>query len=165
MEQQQRQGVLSDGNTQLKLSSASRLNAEDLSPKHRLRRARSLSPDKGDQVGLKVSPIRRSGSPIRRQQIHEIEQQHAQQLKRKYEDHENRPRTVKFKKDVQIFENNSLPSPKLITEGNNLKKQNVDFDSSNLKDQLDELTRDVDLIKYRQNLVLDKLDYIIRKLE
>lgn len=144
---------------------------DNTSPKHRLRRSRSLSPNKPGLGLEKISPIRRSGSPVRRQQIHEIEQEHSRRLKRKQQEETssssrsrdssepNEGKRVKFNTDVEYFENNSLLSPKLVTHSTKAQTTGTDAVS-----ELERLSKEVEEIKRTQQVILKKLDFIIGKL-
>lgn len=122
----------------LRPSSASRLN--------------KTSPIKG------FSPIRRSGSPVRRAQIHEIELEHARKLKRDRDeinaklniDH-NKPKIVKFNRDVEYFENSTIPSPKL-----KINRSEIDGDS---------IMEEIRKIQKTQDEIMDKLNYILEKID
>lgn len=122
----------------LKPSSASRLN--------------KTSPTKG------FSPIRRSGSPVRRAQIHEIELEHARKLKRDREElnakldiNSNKPKMVKFNTDVEYLEKSTITSPKP-----KIARTEIDGES---------VMEEIKKIQKTQVDIMEKLDYILSKID
>lgn len=129
-----------------------------LRPDDNALRAKSLSPDRkrppsgellktGSGPSVPISPIRRSGSPVRRQQIKQIENQ----FKRK-RDEEQDKKNVKFNQDVEYFENSTLPSPQL-----KLRKMN----EIDVQDSIQSLQTQIEELKSNQQNIMAKLDKIL----
>lgn len=132
---------------QLKPADSSRLNAHERNgPKHILRRARSLSPDKTNQFGGRnttLSPIRRSGSPVRRLQIYEIEQEHARRLNQKKRD-------IGGQLQLQLSEDQEDPSQP--SQSNNTKILGNDTRHNNDNKNPNVNQRPAKRVKFNQDL-------------
>lgn len=109
----------------------------------------NTSPKPSPNTSPRFSPIRRSGSPLRRQQIHDIERQNAKLNHPSPQPPAKKHKAVSFNSDIEYLE------PKEST------KNSPDVNP----DAIHQLQRDVADIKTVQGEILHKLNYIINKLD
>lgn len=109
----------------------------------------NTSPKPSPNTSPTFSPIRRSGSPLRRQQIHDIERQNARLNHPSPQPPAKKHKAVSFNSDIEYLE------PKKST------KYSPDVNP----DSIHQLQRDVADIKTVQGEILHKLNYILDKLD